>query len=281
VLLVVVAGQLGRLPLAAGLTWITIQTVALWAVTPGPQALTLAAAYFAFQLFGTFTTSIAYTEAKMHQALAETNAELKVATRLLDISSRTEERLRIARDLHDLLGHHLTALSLNLEVATHLTDGPAREQIEKSKALTKTLLTDVREVVSRLRDQEPVDLSAAAESLRDVVDRPEVHLDVARDLAVNDPAVAQVALRTLQEMVTNAVRHSGARNLWLKLAAEDHTLSIEARDDGGGTDEVRFGNGLRGMRERVEQLSGTLLVKSMRGRGFEVQVRIPLEGTAA
>ena len=84
-----------------------------------------------------------------------------MATELLEISSRTTERLRIARDLHDLLGHHLTALSLNLEVASHLATGEANEQIEKSKAITKLLLGDVRDVVSRLRNDEPVDLGAA------------------------------------------------------------------------------------------------------------------------
>jgi signal transduction histidine kinase len=280
VILVIVSGQIGRLPLAVGLTWIAVQTAALWAVLPSADSVAIAGAFFAFQLFGVFSTSIAHSEARMHQALAESNAELKVATRLLDISSRSEERLRIARELHDLLGHHLTALSLNLEVAGHLADEATREPIEKSKALTKTLLTDVREVVSRLRDQEPVSLSAAAASLRDVVDRPAVHLDLESDLAVSDPAIARVALRALQEIVTNSVRHSGARNLWLTLSTEHDTLAIGARDDGAGTDDIRFGNGLRGMRERVEEVSGTLTVSSMRGRGFEVQVRIPLEATA-
>ena len=84
----------------------------------------------------------------------------------------------------------------------------------------------------------------------------------------------------MQEIVTNAVRHSGARNLWLTIGMQDHTLTVDARDDGGGTDRVVFGNGLRGMRERVQQAGGTLEVASMRGRGFEVHVRLPM-GTAA
>ncbi len=93
--------------------------------------------------------------------------------------------------------------------------------------------------------------------------------------------MAQVALRSVQEIVTNAVRHSGARNLWVTLATADHTLDIDARDDGEGTDQVRFGNGLRGIRERVEQARGSLEVSSMRGRGFSVHVRLPLAGSEA
>src|SRR5947199_59527 len=84
--------------------------------------------------------------------------------------------LAIARDLHDLLGHHLAALSINLEVARHLSAGEALEQIEKSQAVTKLLLSDVRDVVSRLREDEPVDLTAAVKSLGDVIQKPSLHL---------------------------------------------------------------------------------------------------------
>jgi signal transduction histidine kinase len=80
----------------------------------------------------------------------------------------------------------------------------------------------------------------------------------------------------VQEIVTNAVRHSGARNLWLKVSMNDQTLAIDARDDGSGCDCVTFGNGLRGMRERVEEAHGSIEVSSMRGRGFEVRVTLPL-----
>jgi signal transduction histidine kinase len=283
VLLVIVAGQLGKYPFRIALVVCVAQAVILALIirTGDGPAFTIASAYFAFFLFAAYTTYIAHSEAEARQQLAETNAELKMTSSLLDISSRTSERLRIARDLHDLVGHHLTALTLNLETASHLAGGEAREQIEKSKAIAKHLLADVRSVVSRLRDEEPVDLSAALESLRGVVDSPSLHLDVPRELAVTDAHVAQIALRSVQEIVTNAVRHSGARNLWITLASADHALDIDARDDGAGADHVRFGNGLRGIRERVEGVRGSLEVSSMRGRGFSVHVHLPLAGSEA
>jgi signal transduction histidine kinase len=278
VLLVMVAAQLGSLRLGAALAWIVVQTVGLGFVVarePSSHATWGALGYFAFQIFGFLTARIAHDEREAKQALAEANAELRVATGLLDMSSRAEERLRIARDLHDLIGHHLTALSLNLEVASHLAEGQAKEHVEKSKALTKLLLSDVRDVVSRLRADERVDLGAALASLQEAVPSPHIHVD-AGNVAAAEPLVAQTALRAVQEIVTNAVRHSGARNLWLTIATQDHTLTVDARDDGGGTDRVVFGNGLRGMRERVQQSGGTMEVSSMRGRGFEVRVRLPL-----
>jgi signal transduction histidine kinase len=283
VLLVIVAGQLGKYPFRVSLAICVAQAIILALIirTAGGLAFTVATAYFAFFLFAAYTAHVAHSESRARQQLAEANAELKMTSGLLDISSRTSERLRIARDLHDLLGHHLTALTLNLETASHLADGEAREQIEKSKAIAKHLLSDVRSVVSRLRDEEPVDLNAALESLRGVVDSPALHLQLPPELAMTDAHLAQIALRSVQEIVTNAVRHSGARNLWVTLANTDHSLDIDARDDGAGTDHVRFGNGLRGIRERVEAVRGSLEVSSMRGRGFNVHVRLPLTGSEA
>lgn len=281
VLLVIVAAQLGHLRTSQAMAWIVVQTLVLYSIVAGgPRHATWGAlGYFAFQLFGFLTARVVHDEREAKQALAEANAELRVATGLLDISSRAEERLRIARDLHDLIGHHLTALSLNLEVASHLANGEAKTHIEKSQALTKLLLSDVRDVVSRMREGETIDLGAALMSLRDAVPSPAIHVQ-AENVTVTDPAIAGTALRAVQEIVTNAVRHSNGRNLWLTIGTADHTVTVDARDDGSGTDRVVFGNGLRGMRERVQEAGGTMEVASMRGRGFEVHIRLPLAGAA-
>lgn len=278
ILFVIVAAQIGTLPLAIAIAWIAAQTIA-YGVMIHEVAVTVA--YFAFQLFAAISVRMTHSEALAREQLARTNAELQMTTALLDMNSRTSERLRIARDLHDLLGHHLTALSLNLEVASHLASGDARESVEKSKAITKLLLSDVRDTVSSLREEEPVDLTGALRSLRDAITTPALHLDVDDDVAVDDSAVAQAALRAVQEIVTNCVRHSGARNLRLRLKTDGRALDIDARDDGTGTDELRLGNGLRGMRERVEQMRGTVDVASSRGNGFSVHVRLPLSGDVA
>ncbi len=276
ILLVIVAGQLSGFSWRGALLFDIALMAGLYAVVrPTGDAVLIVSAYFAFTLFAMITIRTAHDEAEARKSLAEAHAELKVATELLQISSRTDERLRIARDLHDLLGHHLTALSLNLEVASHLTTGDAREQIEKSKSITKLLLSDVRDVVSAMRHDEAVDLGAAIASISAAVTTPQLHADVDRDLALTNAAVAQTALRALQEIVTNAVRHSEARNLWLRVNRKDGSIAIDARDDGVGCDRVSFGNGLRGMRERVEAASGSLEVISARGKGFEVKVMLP------
>jgi len=282
VLLVIIAAQLGAYPPRFAIIAIAVNCVVLGFIVAatGSSPVIYALVYFAFSLFSLFSMHVAHSEMEARKSLAEANAELRMTTELLEISSRTSERLRIARDLHDLLGHHLTALSLNLEVAGHLASGDAKEHIETSKSIAKHLLADVRDVVSRLRNDEPVNLTASLESLRDVIVTPSLHLDFPRELAVADANIAEVALRTVQEIVTNAVRHSGARNLWLSMNTDNQTLSIDARDDGVGADNVTFGNGLLGLRERVQQARGTFEVKSMRGRGFSLHVTLPL-GAAA
>jgi len=276
VLLVIVAGQLSAFSWRGALMFDLALMAALYAaVYRLDEALLIVISYFAFTLFAMITVRTAHDEAEARKSLAEAHAELKVAAELLQISSRTDERLRIARDLHDLLGHHLTALSLNLEVASHLTTGDARDHIEKSKSITKLLLSDVRDVVSAMRHDEAVDLGAAIESISAAVTTPQLHVEVDGDLAVTNSAVAQTALRALQEIVTNAVRHSGARNLWVRVTRKDGALVIDAKDDGTGRDHVLFGNGLRGMRERVEAVRGSLEVITARGKGFEVRVMLP------
>jgi signal transduction histidine kinase len=185
------------------------------------------------------------------------------------------ERASIARDLHDLLGHHLTALSLNLEVASHLTEGDARARVETAQSVTKLLLGDVRSVVGALRAGEGIDLPAALRKLADGIPRPRIHLDVAPGLAISDPSAGETILRCAQEIVTNAVRHARAQNLWLEVAQSASGLEIRARDDGRGADTVRSGNGLSGMRERFEQRGGAFSFETGPGRGFRVRAVLP------
>ena len=133
-------------------------------------------------------------------------------------ASRVNERTRISRELHDLLGHHLTALSLNLEVAGHLSEGRVQEHVQQAHTLAELLLTDVREAVSQLREGGAIDLAAALRPLAENVPRWTIHMDIEDPLTLDDPERAHVLLRCTQEIITNAVRHAGARNLWIDAA---------------------------------------------------------------
>jgi signal transduction histidine kinase len=110
--------------------------------------------------------------------------------------------------------------------------------------------------------------------------RPQVHLAAPDRLRVDDADTARAALSCVQEIVTNTIKHSDARHLWVEITPRVGGLAIRARDDGQGSATISPGLGLRGMKERLEALGGKLHVASAAGRGFEVEAWIPLRGTA-
>jgi signal transduction histidine kinase len=230
-----------------------------------------------------FTVSmVASQQAEQREAQRRLNSELRATRALLAESSRIAERMRIARDLHDLIGHHLTALSLNLEVASHLTNEAAGAHVRKAQSTAKLLLADVREVVSELRQDDSIDLTQALRSLTDGVPGLNVHVVMPPRFSVEDPRRAQVLLRCAQEIITNAARHAGARNLWLNFAYADASLlGLHARDDGRGVELVEEGNGLSGMRERLAEFGGSVTLETGLSRGFALTVRLPLGEQAA
>ncbi|HYS55425.1 MAG TPA: histidine kinase [Thermoanaerobaculia bacterium] len=247
-LLVLIAMQLGiRVSRKTGLIWIAVQTTLLAAAIAihwnGRAAFLLTPPYFGFQLLAFFTFQIVEREARM------------------------KERLRIAQDLHDSLGHHLTALTLNLESALLREGAEARADVEKAQSLARGLLADVREIVA---DSEPVDVEASLKELATNVPRPRVHLQVEEGLTLS-----HVILRCAQEIVTNAARHSAAENLWITIERSQGHLQLRAHDDGRGSDASPDGFGLRGMRARVEAAGGELQIVNQPGRGFGVIAILP------
>ncbi|HYL05778.1 MAG TPA: histidine kinase dimerization/phosphoacceptor domain-containing protein, partial [Thermoanaerobaculia bacterium] len=183
-LLALVAMQLGtRLERAPGIVWISVQTVLLGAavaVQMNPLAAwLLAPACLGFQLVAFFIFYVMAREVAARAALATANAELRAVQEILADSSRMAERLRIAHELHDALGHRLTALTLNLEAALQRTAGPAKASVETAQALARELLGDVRDIVADFQARDGVHVAHALQTLVGAVPRPRVHLQIA------------------------------------------------------------------------------------------------------
>jgi signal transduction histidine kinase len=239
------------------------------------QALSTAISLGGFQLFALATSYLALRERAAREDLARSHAELLATRSLLEENTRVSERVRIARDLHDTLGHHLTALSLQLDVASRLGGGQAAKHVEQAHAIAKLLLSDVREVVSQMRDSSHLDLGDAVRALAGGAGGLHIHLNMPESVDVDDAAQAQVLLRCVQEIITNAARHAAARNLWIRIERRSDGIALHARDDGRGAAEVTWGNGLTGMRERFEEHAGRVEFTSAAGRGFEVHGFMP------
>jgi len=280
-LLCVVAGEA---PLLVGekmgLVWVLAQTAGMAAVNlVGPfqvrrQDLS-ALAYTGFQLFAFGASRLAVREAEARQELVRVHAELLAARELSADSTRTAERLRIARELHDALGHHLSALSLQLELARHLADGRAKEPVEQAHAVTKELLSELRSVVSSMREDAALDLAGALRTLVAGILHPRVHLEVHGNLQV-EAALAHTIFRCVQEALTNVVRHAGAENVYLTIEARGEAVTVTARDDGRGAAEVRPGHGLSGLRERIEGMGGKFEIEARPGAGLTLRALLPL-----
>lgn len=231
-------------------------------------------------LFAYAASLLALNQLKARDELRRVNSELRATQSLLAENTRIAERVRIARELHDLVGHHLTALSLNLEVASHTVDGKAKEHVDRAGSIARLLLSDVREVVSDMRRDDRVNLREAIRELASGVPEPKIHLDIPDQLSLADPKRAQILLRCAQEVITNAVRHAQANNLWISLTADDDGLRLEARDDGRGAIELLPGNGLSGMRERIKELGGRLEIVTRPDSGFRINAWMPPETAA-
>lgn len=260
-LLVLVALQLGRLVgRGPGLAWVLLQSVALfwaiqhhWSLRP---AVLVTPPYLGFQLLAFLLVGVLQREASLRADAA-----------------RAAERLRIARELHDALGHDLAALSLNLQAARReRADSPA---LDTARELARRLLDDVEAAVTDLRVEARDDLAHALRELASRFPSPQVHVEMA-DVELGDPRCAHALLRCCQEIVTNAVKHARAANVWIAIRRQDGLVLLEAHDDGGGAARPGDGRGLESMRARLQEMGGAVDFDTAPGAGFRVRARLPV-----
>lgn len=278
-LLVLLAAQLGFTSSRLGLGLIAVQSIALTAAVASQwhirAALLLVPPYFGFQLLMFAVVRLFTEERRMREEVVRANAELLRMQSALAEKSRVEERLRMAQDLHDSLGHHLVALSLNLEIAAHGSQGTVRATVRAAQALARALLHDVKQIVQSSKDESPVDLPAEIRRLAEELPRPKLHVVCPPELQAADGRTSRAMLRAVQEIVTNSIRHGEAGNLWITLERTADQLRLAARDDGRPVRVFEEGFGLSGMRRRLEALGGTLTAAPGASGGFEVYAALP------
>ena len=278
--LVIIAWQAAMITTPAkALGWAVFQTLTIigaLAQALNPDLCWIIAKSFAVQLLLVFTAQALRRQAETARELTQTNRELRSAQAFIANTARDAERLRISRELHDAWGHELTALGLQLEIASHVTGpGRANDHVVQAKGLARDLLAKVRDVVATLREAERCDLKDALEALARSVPTPRIHLEIAPDLRVG-PEQAHALIRCAQEAVTNAIRHAQASNLWLQVTSDGEGVRLVARNDGRATPDVSSkGSGLLGMRERLECLGGRLAVRAGAASGFTIDAWLP------
>jgi two-component system sensor histidine kinase DesK len=246
------------------------------------DALLSSVLYGLLQVFALSVVLRGIRERQLREETAALNRELVATRELLSQTAAQSERVRIARDLHDTLGHHMTALILNLEVANHRVldvETPksaemAREKVEQSLALAKLLLGDIRSAVSDLREDNAIDLQQSIDTLIGGIPNLAVTVDFSTAAPITSVAAAETLWRCTQEAITNVIRHSGATECRITLAGEGGNCVLTVSDNGSSNAEVQPGNGLKGMEERVQAIGGTLSLQP-RSNGFGLRVQLP------
>lgn len=202
------------------------------------------------------------------------DAALKLSQDEIRRIAATAERERIGRDLHDLLGHTLSLITLKLELSRKLLDRDlqaARREIGETESVARKALAEVRSAVTGIR---ATDLAAELAAARLMLESSCVHLECG-ELPSDLPRRAECALALiLREAATNIARHAAASRARVELRREGDLLHLSVIDNGRGGVSAE-GNGLRGMRERVQALGGALNIDSEKGRGTRIHADIP------
>ena len=271
VYVVAAAGLLQPPRIAAAVTGVTAIAVAIGVAVAGSEGSTVAAYALTILAIGALMTAFG--------DLTRTNRELAEAREELARSAVSEERLRIARDMHDLLGHTLSLIALKSELATKLlpTD-PRRAEAELTEVqhVTRLALGEVRDAVQgyrRLAVADALDGARAALSAAGIDCR-------VQGTAGELPAEIETVLAWgLREATTNVVRHSGARACAITFSAEPEAVALEVEDDGAGAARANGGAGLAGLAERASRVRGTVEAGARPGGGFRLRLTLPLRAT--
>lgn len=228
------------------------------------------------QLLAILLVTSALRTERARTELAHAHAELLATRGMLAAVARSQERLRLSRELHDVAGHKLTALRLNLSALTLNRQLDTAQVIALCARLTEELLDDLRAVAHQLRVHDGLELGAVLESMAAPFPRPRVQWDIADHARVQTLEQADALLRAFQEGLTNAARHGDAGQLWVRLRREGSRIVLDMRDDGHGHGATIAGHGLTGMRERLRSLGGDLEFGRVEDRGFRLCAWLPL-----
>lgn len=247
--------------------------------------------FVAGQLFILVFTQMAVSEEQARHEIQSLVDELEVANRQLRENALqaedltiSKERNRMAREIHDGLGHHLTALNMQIKAARAVlqtrNEARAGELLANAEALTQKALVDVRHSVSALRES-TVESRSLPELIRSALKAGE-ESGILTDLIIKgdqrdiSPQSTLAIFRAAQECMSNTIKHSHATGAQVLL---DYTLldqlTFSFYDDGVGSNDVQGGFGLIGMKERVQLLDGDIEIKTSQENGFSVRIRLP------
>jgi signal transduction histidine kinase len=224
---------------------------------------------FALQAFAMTSSLARVQEAQLKQMLVEQNTELVEARSALAQKSQMEERLRIAGDLHDSIGHQLTALRLQLEAVAQVVPSDIKPIVAVSQKLSLDLLDNIRGIVKRMSQNEPADLATLIKQIDN--DTPGVTITLTTPTPAFETDLLMQLIPCLKEGVSNAIRHSSADAIDISFAGD----RVQITDNGKGLAEGNtIGFGLNNIRQRIAPFGGEIELKNHNPSGCQLTIKL-------
>lgn len=221
---------------------------------------------------------------RAREEIEKKNKKLEEAFASLEEMTILRERNRIAREVHDTMGHTLTTVYMGLEACQRLLDSDpkqAKERVVMVQGQIRKGLEELRNTIKAIHNQEEIiHMESAVEDLLAQTHK-QTGLESTMRVCLHSSIpleVKKILLRVLQEGITNAIKHGGCTEITVEIEENRDGISLILQDNGMGVDKVTYGFGLYFMRERIHELDGELSVQSKKGDGFQLLVQLPLEG---
>jgi signal transduction histidine kinase len=238
-----------------------------------------------FIIVGWIENRLVMLQRSQHEQLIEANQKLREYALASEKLAQTQERNRLARELHDTLAHTLSSSSVQLEAIKALFDrnpSEAKKMLSRTLENTKNGLAETRRALVDLRSSE-LEAYGLTQALKNMVssaaDRAgfitEFHLEKELDMLPED--ITHCLYRCAQEAIENTLRHANAKKVTVNLMADGDEVVLSIRDNGKGFEPQELDKehlGIRGMRERVEMLGGTLAIESAKKQGTEIKITL-------
>lgn len=214
--------------------------------------------------------------------LKEMNAQLQDYAQMQEKMGETKERNRIAREIHDTLGHTMTGLSAGIDACIAMIDfsvDETKKQLNKISKVARQGIQDIRRSVNKLRPDalEHLNLEAAMEKMMEEmmeVSDVQIRYECEVPALKFNPDEEDAIYRVVQEGITNAIRHGKAANIDVHIKKENKWLVLSIQDDGVGCEEIKSGFGLIHIRERIQMLNGEVTYDG--SHGFHIVAKIPI-----
>ncbi|MBM7659896.1 signal transduction histidine kinase [Bacillus mesophilus] len=245
---------------------------------------------FFFFALGCGVWKVIDTQQKMKHLLEENERQRRVLeeyTKQVETITLLEERNRMARELHDTVGHTLTSVIMGLDAVAYLINSSPEEatkNINQLRVVSRNGLEEVRNQIHHIVPSH--ERETLSEQLKKIANEFSLHTGTSITFEGKGPEVIvplpflTTLVRCLQESLTNAKRHGGATQIHITLTFEAEEMSLTIKDNGSGMDEIQFGFGLAGMKERLEAYQGELKVKSDKS-GTMVICLLPIKNRKA